>query len=275
MFVFQISALTGMETAGSDAAGGDGGVVRVVYLAKKHLCSTEVFLTRNVKGGLFLDACHDLNSFGKLGFKIQKGDSVIVFKKYMPVIEFFSMRSKDRKKVLGQHGLWGCDNVNFKLHENGDLTLFSYTQFCSDKFTMIELTKKEQREITKCIWTISRTKLPMFENIEMMTREAINDILAECRMESQGYCRACKERGPHTYNHTCDTMTAKRLDRVLKGALCTYDKWPYSFGIRQLFEMLAPHVDYFKKCFRESMVSNKKMNDDFKVDALPAYVCFD
>lgn len=271
MFVFKIDSLSTIEDASSEEESSDGDEMGT----NKYLFYCEVPMGQNIVLRLFISAAHNHEYFGKLFFQISKDERVIDFRNYRPVIEFFTMRSKDKIKSFGRHGLWATDNVQFRIEDNGNLTLYSYSIISCRDTIIMHLTKNELKTIARFIWGISEVKLQEFEKFELVTGEAINDILAECRMAAQGDCRACKEIGTQNHHHRCDIMLVRRLHRVIKSALSTRDKWPCSEAIRQIYETLAPHIVYFKERFRHSMSWNKHVTTTYKTDELPGYVRFD
>ena len=74
--------------------------------------------------------------------------------------------------------------------------------------------------------------------------------------------------------HTCDGISGARLERVLRDALTTYDKWPYSRAIVEIYKRLANHKSYFKKEFRLSIAWNKRISEVYKTASLPTFMEF-
>jgi hypothetical protein len=208
------------------------------------------------------------SQFGELYLQVNKGGQSMQFRDYSKFLNLFSLTHDEKKKIAGKFSLYGIGDILLSI---GDTRISMFKH--SDNLEIITFTSEDLDVIRASICVVAGQRVEL-EHTELITKEAIIDIKAELRLEPQRECGACKEMFTNFKIHTCAQISGDRLDRLLKDAMSSNDKWPYSKAIVEIYERLAAHKEWFKQEFRHSISGNKHMNEKYKTTSLPAFMKF-
>ena len=236
----------------------------------KYLFCSNVPMGKSLALGFVIVASHDRN-FGKLYLRILSGKRKMLIRNYSKFLHLFSVPLAEKKELLGKNGFYGIGDITISFTNDGSMSLITHSKTFGGDVNFVALSPEELEFIETSIETLLVQRLP-FEMVEKVTNEAIIDIKAECRMEAMGNCNGCKEMGSNHKPHICTSMLGGRLDSVLRRAMSTKDKWPFSRAIEQIYTRLKKHVVYFKQEFRHSVAWNKHLHDLHKTADLPPFM---
>jgi hypothetical protein len=207
--------------------------------------------------------------FGKLYLYVNKGQRSMQFRDCSKFLNFFSLTHEEKKELAGENNFYGIGDIIIKIYA----TKISMLRH-SGNIELITFTSEDLEAIRVNICIVAGQRLE-FEHTELVTKEAIIDIKTGLRMESQRKCAACKEIDTKLEIHTCAQISGDRLNSLLKDALSSVDKWPYSKALVEIYERLADHKEWFKQEFRHSISWNQRMNEVYKTACLPAFMKFE
>lgn len=207
--------------------------------------------------------------FGKLYLYANKGQRSMQFRDYSKFLNFFSLTHEEKKELAGENNFYGIGDIIIKIYAT-NISMLKH----SGNIELITFTSEDLEAIRANICIVVGQRLE-FEHTELVTKEAIIDIKTELRMESQRKCAACKEIDTKLEIHTCAQISCDRLNSLLKDALSSVDKWPYSKALVEIYERLADHKEWFKQEFRHSISWNQRMNEVYKTACLPAFMKFE
>jgi len=267
-------SMCNLDSSGSEGEESDSDVAeRLRALKTPVLFSSELTVSANIDAGFAILASHD-NNFGKLFLYLSDGcGNDIVIRNHCQFLKLLSL-PQDTKKRLMKGDSITIGNVTASFDCNNALTLTSHQNSFDAELNhpkKLTLSPDQLKEMTFKIRPLF-DQVHLFEVLELVTREAILDIKTECRMFAQGRCKGCKEIGSTEKPHECTSVISDRLDRVLRDALSTYDKWPSSRAIELIYRELRRHANFFKHEFRHSMAWNRYLTVNYKVSPLPDYV---
>lgn len=233
--------------------------------------STSLFISRVPMGkhvSIGFDITAKNEQFGKLYLLVNKEERSMQFRDYSKFLNFFSLTHEEKKKLAGENSFYGIGDILIMIYDTR-ITMLKH----SGNIELIIFTSEDLEAIRANICIVAGQRLE-FEHTELVTKEAIIDIKTELRMESQRKCAACKEMSTKLEVHTCAQISGGRLNSLLKDALSSVDKWPYSKALVEIYERLSDHEEWFKQEFRHSIGWNKRMNEVYKTDSLPAFMKF-